>query len=110
MSNPALFLLPAEEKFDGSNWTVFKTTIMEAACRCGLLDYLEGKIRNPVLKKEGGTSRTSTPTTPTTWWEAADPTPDEWQQQDAYARSMIVLNVINPIGAGVKLDGSAAEA
>ncbi|KAG6896376.1 hypothetical protein C0992_008717, partial [Termitomyces sp. T32_za158] len=109
MLSTALFLLPVEEKFNGSNWTAFKTVITEATHECGLLDYLEGKISNPVLKKEGGKGR-PTPTTATTWWEAADPTPDEWQQRNPYVHSMIVLNMINPIGAGVKLDGTATEA
>lgn len=102
MSNPALFLLPAEEKFDGSNWTAFKTVITEAARGRGLLDYLSGAIKYPTVKSERREA--------TTWWGASNPTPDEWQQRDAYARSMIVLNVVNPIGAGVKLDGTAAEA
>ena len=45
-----------------------------------------------------------------TWWGATNLTADEWQQRDAYAQSMIVLNVINPVGAGVKLDRDAADA
>lgn len=77
MSNPALFLLPTEEKFDGSNWMTFKTMITEAACGRGLLEYLEGKIRNPLLEKEGSAAQTPIPTALTTWWGAADPMPDE---------------------------------
>lgn len=110
MSNPTLFLLPTEEKFDGANWTSFKTTITEAARGRGLLDYLEGKIRDPVTVKTESKGTQPIPTTPTVWWGAPNPTADEWVQRDAYARSMIILNVINPIGAGVKLDGTAAQA
>ncbi|KAG6875857.1 hypothetical protein C0992_002033 [Termitomyces sp. T32_za158] len=110
MSNPTLFILPTEEKFDGSNWTAFKTTITEAACGRGLLDYLEGKIKDPTVKKEGDESASPIPTIATTWWGAENPTAEEWRQRGTYARSMIILNVINPIGAGLKLDGTAAEA
>ena len=38
------------------------------------------------------------------------PPPEEWQQHNAYAKGMVVLNVKNPIGHGVKTDGTAAEA
>lgn len=110
MSNPTLFLLPTEEKFDGANWTSFKTTITEAARGRGLLEYLEGKIENPATVKAESKGTQPTPTATTTWWGSPNPTVEEWAQRDAYARSMIILNVINPIGAGVKLDGTAAEA
>ncbi|KAG6898962.1 hypothetical protein C0993_002252 [Termitomyces sp. T159_Od127] len=52
----------------------------------------------------------TTPAPETKWWGAANPTADKWQQCDAYARSMIILNVINPVGAGVRMDGTAADA
>ncbi|KAG5335775.1 hypothetical protein C0989_000379 [Termitomyces sp. Mn162] len=49
--NLALFLLPAEEKFDRSNWVTFKMTITEAVRSRGLLGYLTGKIKNAVRGK-----------------------------------------------------------
>lgn len=42
--------------------------------------------------------------------ESPNQTVNEWQQQNMYTRIMIILNVINPIEAGVKLDGTSAEA
>ena len=105
--NPALFLLPADEKFDGSNWTSFKISITEAARGRGLLGYLTGDVGNPALVMQ---EEKTINQMPTAWWGAANPTPDEWLQRDAYARSMVTLNVVNPIGAGVRLDGSAADA
>ncbi|KAG6870455.1 hypothetical protein C0992_013330 [Termitomyces sp. T32_za158] len=110
MSNPALYQLPMEKRFDGSNWSTFKTIITEAARGRGLLDYFNGTIADPGTKEESDSKRAVVPETSTTWWGASNPTPDEWKQWDAYARSMIILNVINPIGAGVNLDGTAAQA
>ena len=45
----------------------------------------------------------------TTYWGSMTPTPEEWQQQDAYAKGMVVLNVKNPIGHGVKTDGTVVN-
>ncbi|KAG6883336.1 hypothetical protein C0993_006794 [Termitomyces sp. T159_Od127] len=104
--NTALFLLPAEEKFNGSNWTTFRITLTEAACRHGLLGYLDGTIKNPVRNRE---EVKPAPTTATTWWGAANPA-DEWPQHDAYGRSMIILNIMNSVSARVKMDSTAAEA
>ncbi|KAG6848592.1 hypothetical protein H0H87_003673, partial [Tephrocybe sp. NHM501043] len=94
MSNPNLFLLPADEKFDGSNWIEFKTTIQNAAKGRGLLGYMEGTISRPSPAPD------ATPAPPTAYWGSLSPTVDEWLQRDSYAQSMITLNVVNPIGQG----------
>ena len=44
------------------------------------------------------------------WWGAALPTMDELFQCNAFVWSMIMLNIVNPIGAGVRMDGSAVDA
>lgn len=44
------------------------------------------------------------------WWRAPNPTFKEWNQHNAYVQSMITLNIINLIGAGVDMRGSAANA
>ncbi|KAH0582363.1 hypothetical protein H2248_010309 [Termitomyces sp. 'cryptogamus'] len=90
--NLALFLLPAEEKFDRSNWVTFKMTITEAVRSRGLLGYLTGKIKNAVRGK--GDYDTN----------------GMWMQHNIYARSMVTLNVLNLVGAGVQMDGSTADA
>ena len=100
MSQPQLFLLPPEEKFDGSNWILFKETLMNAAKARGCIRYFLGNIPRP-----------SPPTnltailTPTTFWGSLKPTEEEWDQRNAYALGMITLNVRNTIGQGVKMDG-----
>ncbi|KAF5373414.1 hypothetical protein D9615_009477 [Tricholomella constricta] len=100
MSNPNLFLLPPAEKFDGTNWIDWKTTIINAARAKGLLGYFGGQITCP----------TPDPTaTATSYWGSPNPTHEEWLQRDAYAQGMITLNVVNPVGQGVIMDGTAAE-
>ncbi|KAG6874999.1 hypothetical protein C0992_005601 [Termitomyces sp. T32_za158] len=106
--NLTLFLLPTDEKFDGSNWPLFKITMTEAACGRRLIGYLTGEIKRP----EGGDDAGIKAEMPErlTWWGALNLTLDKWLQHDAYVRSMVTLNMINPIGAGVCMDGSAAAA
>ncbi|KAG5351441.1 hypothetical protein C0989_006452, partial [Termitomyces sp. Mn162] len=106
--NPTLFLLPTDEKFDGLNWPSFEITMTEAACGRELIGYLTGEIKRP----EGGDNTRVKAEMPErlTWWGALNPTLDEWLQRNAYARSMMTLNVINSIGAGVCMAGSAAAA
>ena len=49
------------------------------------------------------------PITPTIYWGSKRPSQDEWEQHNAYTQGLITLNVKNPIGHGVNLDGTAAE-
>ncbi|KAF5381397.1 hypothetical protein D9615_008422 [Tricholomella constricta] len=99
MSNPALFLMPADEKFNGANWLNFRTTVLAAAKARGLLGYLLGTISPPDPDDSPDA---------TAYWGALLPTSEEWNQRDAYAQSLVTLNVLNPIGQGVAMDGTAA--
>ncbi|KAG6871099.1 hypothetical protein C0992_011718, partial [Termitomyces sp. T32_za158] len=82
----------------------------EAARGRGLLGYMTGKIPDPRMIATDEKAKATESTTTSTWWGSLTPTPDEWLQRDAYARSMVTLNVLNPIGAGVRMDGTAADA
>ncbi|KAF5378820.1 hypothetical protein D9615_006849 [Tricholomella constricta] len=104
MSNPALFLLPASEKFDGSNWLEWKTTILNAAKAKGLLGYINGTNICPAPPDPD-----DTPAPATAYWGSSQPTFEEWLQRDAYAQGMITLNVVNPVGQGVVMSGTSAE-
>ncbi|KAG6848437.1 hypothetical protein C0991_000600, partial [Blastosporella zonata] len=42
------------------------------------------------------------------YWGSTSPNTEEWHQCDAYAQSLVTLNVVNPIGQGVAMDGTAA--
>ncbi|KAF5387622.1 hypothetical protein D9615_000717 [Tricholomella constricta] len=104
MSNPNLFLLPTAEKFDGANWVEWKTTILNAARARGLMGYLQGTTTAPDPPDPD-----DTPTPTTAYWGSPNPTYEEWLQRDAYTQGMITLNVLNPIGQGVAMEGTAAE-
>ena len=100
----ALFVLPTEDHFDGNNWFEWHGTIWSAAGACGVQGYLEGTIPKPSLHKPG-----MTPTS-TNYWGSKTPSPEEWEQPNAYAKSIIDLNVKNPIGHGIQPMHTAAEA
>jgi hypothetical protein len=110
MSQPANFVLPTEEKFDGSNWAEWKELIMSAAKSRGVMGYLEGIIPRPATPSSmTDPSNIPLPAEPTVYWGSKKPSQDEWEQRNAYAQGLIALNVKNPVGHGVKLDGTAAE-
>lgn len=120
MASNTPFLLTASEQYDGSNWLEFKTKIRAAAKQRGVLGYLDGTIPCPSAAPPASStpsSPTAKPaqlaTQPTTfasaYWGSLSPTYEEWQQRDAWTQGLITLNVKNPIGLGVKLDGTAAE-
>ena len=111
MSQPATFVLPTEEKFDGSNWTEWKELITSAAKSRGVMGYLDGTIPRPTTPPlSTDPSAIPIPATPTVFWGLKRPSQDEWEQRNAYAQGLISLNIKNPIGHGVNLSGTAAEA
>ena len=110
MSQPANFVLPMKEKFDGSNWTEWKELIISAAKFCGVMGYLDGTIPRPATPSPStDLSNVPIPMMPTIYWESKRPSQDEWEQHNVYAQGLIVLNIKNPVGHGVNLDGTAAE-
>ena len=102
---PAFFQLPADEYFDGNKWYSWKETILSAANACGVYGYLNGNITKPTAM-----TPTTEKLTVMSYWGSMKPTPDEWVQRDAYAKSIITLNVKNPLGFGIRLTQTAAEA
>ena len=110
MSQPATFVLSTEEKFDGSNWTEWKGLIISAAKSRGVMGYLDGTIPRPATPSHStDPTETPLPSTPTVYWGTKKPSQDEWEQCNAYAQGLIALNVKNPVGHGVNLEGTAAE-
>ena len=110
MSQPSNFILPTEEKFDGSNWAEWKESITSAAKSRGVIGYLDGTIpRPPTPPPSAASSSTITPAAPTIYWGSKKPSQDEWEQRNAYAQGLIALNIKNPIGHGVNLEGTAAD-
>ncbi|PBK88375.1 hypothetical protein ARMGADRAFT_904009, partial [Armillaria gallica] len=96
--------------FNGKNYASWKLQITELLKGKGLWGYIEGTTSCP-------TAPTTTTTGPVTIPLPPDPTPiyssspshDEWTFRDQLAHSHIVLNVLDPIGLGVKTDGTAKE-
>ncbi|KAJ7667301.1 hypothetical protein B0H17DRAFT_990307, partial [Mycena rosella] len=105
-------LLPDGEKFDGTGYSGFNTKILVLAKARGLGGYLDGTIQKPLtsISAPGGTAQTTAlPPDPTSVYSLT-PSLEEWIHRDAFALALLVLNVKNPVGLGLKLDGSAAEA
>ncbi|KAJ7085144.1 hypothetical protein B0H15DRAFT_748502, partial [Mycena belliarum] len=103
-------VLPDGEKFEGAGYKGFKTKIMALAKARGLGGYLDGKITCPIAPVLGATPQnTALPPDPTSIYSLT-PSYDEWIYRDAIATALLVLNVKNPIGMGLKVDGTAAEA
>ena len=104
-SQPPIFLLTANEKFDGSNWIEWKGMILSTVKAHGLDRYLNRTITKPPDTSPGQTAPMAT-----TYWGSKTLTLDDWQQCNAYTKEMIILNVKNPIGHGVQINGTTAKA
>ncbi|KAH0579171.1 hypothetical protein H2248_003324 [Termitomyces sp. 'cryptogamus'] len=120
--NPPTF--PNESHFDGTNFASFRDRVLIATRTRGARGYLDGSIVNPdtenrmmapteKVKAEQQTAD-ETKTTPTSdepmRWTSQNPTAEEWDMRDAWTLSLIVNNCKNPIGLGIKMGGTAAEA
>lgn len=44
------------------------------------------------------------------YWGSKTPSPGEWEQHNAYAKSIVNLNVKNLVGNGIQSNNTAAEA
>lgn len=74
------------------------------------MGYLEGSIPRPATPSPStDPSAIPMPTTPTIYWGSKRPSQDEWEQHNAYAQGLITLNIKNPVGHGVNLNGTAAD-
>ncbi|KAF9460492.1 hypothetical protein BDZ94DRAFT_1115587, partial [Collybia nuda] len=93
-------IFPKVNQFDGKNFTGFKTRLLITVKARGARRYLEGATY---------TINSTTDAAPTPW-SLPTPSPNEWEICDAWALGLIIFNVKNPIGLGVKIDGTAAEA
>ena len=71
-SQPPIFILAADEKFDGSNWIEWKGTILSAADARGLDGYLNGTITKPANISPGQVAPLAT-----AYWGSETPSPEE---------------------------------
>ncbi|KAJ7790066.1 hypothetical protein B0H14DRAFT_3502077 [Mycena olivaceomarginata] len=101
---------PRREKFDGTGYSGFKTKIKALAKARGLGGYIDGTITRPDAPAAGTAAQTTAlPPDPTSIYSLT-PSFDEWTHRDAMGVAMLVLNVKNPVGLGLKTDGTATEA
>ncbi|KAG6863832.1 hypothetical protein C0991_002812 [Blastosporella zonata] len=95
---------PDDEKFDGTNYFTFVDRVLIIAQNCGAHGYLNGTIQKPSPSTEE-----KPPSEPTTW-SSLSPSAKEWEIRDAWALGLVVYNTKNPVGMGLRLGGTAAEA
>lgn len=101
-SNPPNF--PEETHFDGTNYATFKNRVVIAARARGARGYLDGTITKPEPAVDKKSEQRPTE------WSSKQPSLEEWEERDAWALGLIIYNTKNPVGLGIKMDGSAAEA
>jgi hypothetical protein len=117
-------MLADADKFDGTKWVSFKPKYTASSKLCGLFGYHDRSIpcplnpAAPTLAEPIGTATTTPPVpAPITVPLPPDPTPiysknpsfDEWNYRDGLATSLLTLNVKDPVGVGLKSDGTARE-
>ena len=114
-TNPPIFA--DTEKLDGANFATWEQLILIVATSRGVLGYLKGTITNPApptsptaaLTYSPGPLELPLPDDPTLWY-STNPFVAKWAMCDAWVRALLLYNTKNPIGLGLKLDGTAAEA
>ncbi|KAJ6452880.1 hypothetical protein C8R47DRAFT_935251, partial [Mycena vitilis] len=100
---PTPFSMPEADRFKGLNFTKFNSQLLAGAKARGVVGYLHGTIPKPT----GPVPYVATAATP---WYSKNPSEEEWEMRDGYTQSMIISNVQNPIGYGIKDSMTAADA
>ncbi|KAG6826764.1 hypothetical protein H0H87_006383 [Tephrocybe sp. NHM501043] len=105
--NPPIF--PDDCQFDGTNHIAFRDRVLIAASLQGAYGYLDGSIKKLNKEKPLAYSNTTTTTQGSGWWDK-NPLIQEWQTRNAWTLTLMVYNMKNPVGLGINMSGSAAEA
>jgi len=92
------------DKFNGTNWLSWRRLICTAAVAKGAFGYLNGSIICPSTPPATTLSPTETS------WDSDTPSLKEWKIRDAWALGLLMFNTRNPVGLGINIDGTAAEA
>ncbi|KAF7358895.1 Retrovirus-related pol polyprotein [Mycena sanguinolenta] len=109
-------MLPENERFDGTKFPTWETKMLAHAKVRGLGGYLDGTIPKPTtpIAPTGAAvdeEDIPLPLSPlTTSVFSKTPSLEEWIHRDGMATSILVLNVKDPVGLGLKTDGTAHEA
>ncbi|KAJ7194813.1 hypothetical protein GGX14DRAFT_377653, partial [Mycena pura] len=86
-----------------ANYATFKVLIEEHAASKGLTGYLDGTITKPALVTGASGIPAATPVFSTA------PSHEEWTYRNGVMKSLIVTAIVDPIGLGVKCEGTAKE-
>ncbi|KAJ7840349.1 hypothetical protein B0H13DRAFT_2366281 [Mycena leptocephala] len=107
--SPGVPSLPDGEKFDGViGFRGWKTKIVTLAKARGMGSYLDGTLSCPPAPAKPAAGNPTTvllPPEPTPVYSLT-PSKEEWIYRDAQVFALVVLNVKNPEGLGMKLDGT----
>lgn len=128
-----------DDKFDGANWVAWSNLIRIATDFRGASGYLDGSITKPVTATITALPTATTAITPAppplpaattspssakptpqpitiplppeeTSWDSTKPSEAEWKIRNAWAKGLLIFNTKNPIGLGINIGGTAAEA
>lgn len=109
-------------KFNGSNWVSWNGLIQIAADLRGVSGYLDGTTPKPTSPTPSplGVPLPPSPTTATaaltitapteTPWESTTPTSSEWRVRNTWAMGLLIYNTTDPVGLGINIHGTAADA
>ncbi|XP_006460990.1 hypothetical protein AGABI2DRAFT_69849, partial [Agaricus bisporus var. bisporus H97] len=103
-------------KFNGTNWVSWSGMIRIAAELRGVSGYLDGSIPNPATETTLAInvippSPTDTTLLPTdTPWESTTPRAAEWKVRNAWTMGLLIYNTTDPVGLGISIGGTAADA
>ncbi len=106
--------MPDEDKFDGVNWIPWSKWIKITSRLRGAHGYLDGTIPRPAEPSKPSESPADAADIPlppdSTEWMSMRPSINEWILRDAWIMGLLLYNTKNPIGLGMNLDGTGAEA
>jgi len=110
------------EKFNGTNWITWRENVTITVQMREAYGYLIGTIKRPVPITTTFTTSTVTDTKSTspqtvisaptatisalneieTKWQSLIPLEEEWDSHDNWVRGLLLYNIKNPIGLGIK--------
>jgi len=114
-------------KFNEMNWITWRSNIQIAADFKSVTGYLNGSILRPSLQPQQSPPAPSsipsgspspvvlqmslTSSTPIeTPWDSFNSTSSEWKVCNAWAMGLLIYNTTDPLGLGININGTAAEA
>jgi len=97
------------DKFDGSNWPTWSNNTLSICTLKGVVGYLDGTVKDPKLNTTTSQQGTISPQ-PETPWNSLNSTTDEWEIRNAWTKILLTFNTKNPVGLGIDVNGSAADA